>query len=182
MGADCSFYVKSIATYAPAFFGYNSSVLASVNTSKLCLVEKETKVNPVSKFSVSLTPISGHQDSAEVHDSSSQLVVVLNCFHGRFPPLPFYKVSERMSCEHVCKSCRYSPDNFNFNMAPQSLYTIEIHGVNLIKCVSTYSYLPNIWAGHNKRTDTAPFEDQNNFLLKTGRMGKNTEIKKQEGM
>ena len=30
MGADCSFYVKSIATYAPAFFGYNSSVLASV--------------------------------------------------------------------------------------------------------------------------------------------------------
>ena len=55
----------------------------------------------MSKFSVSLTPISGHQDSAEVHDSSSQLVVVLNCFHGRFPPLPFYKVSERMSCEHV---------------------------------------------------------------------------------
>ena len=30
MGADCSFYVKSIATYAPAFFAYNSSVLASV--------------------------------------------------------------------------------------------------------------------------------------------------------
>ena len=30
MGADCSFYVKSIATYAPAFFGYNSSVLARV--------------------------------------------------------------------------------------------------------------------------------------------------------
>ena len=40
------------------------------------------------------------------------------------------------------------------------------------ECVSTHSYLPNIWAGHNKRTDTAPFEDQNNFLLKTGRMGK----------
>ena len=39
------------------------------------------------------------------------------------------------------------------------------------ECVSTHSYLPNIWAGHNKRTDTAPFEDQNNFLLKTGRMG-----------
>ena len=31
MGADCSFYVKSIATYAPVFFGYNSSVLASVH-------------------------------------------------------------------------------------------------------------------------------------------------------
>ena len=47
------------------------------------------------------------------------------------------------------------------------------------ECVSIYSYLSNIWAGHNKRTDTAPFEDQNHFLLKTGRMGKNTEINKQ---
>ena len=47
------------------------------------------------------------------------------------------------------------------------------------ECVSTHSYLPNIWAGHNKRTDTAPFEDQNNFLLKTERIGKNTEINKQ---
>ena len=32
MDADCSFYVKSIATYAPAFFGYNSLVLASVGS------------------------------------------------------------------------------------------------------------------------------------------------------
>ena len=31
MGADYSFYVKSIATFAPAFFGYNNSVLARVN-------------------------------------------------------------------------------------------------------------------------------------------------------
>ena len=30
MGADYSFYVKSIATYAPAFFGYNNSILARV--------------------------------------------------------------------------------------------------------------------------------------------------------
>ena len=30
MGADYSFYVKSIATYAPAFLGYNNSVLARV--------------------------------------------------------------------------------------------------------------------------------------------------------
>ena len=30
MGADSSFYVKSIATYAPAFLGYNISVLARV--------------------------------------------------------------------------------------------------------------------------------------------------------
>ena len=28
MGADYSFYVKSIATYAPTFLGYNNSVLA----------------------------------------------------------------------------------------------------------------------------------------------------------
>ena len=30
MGADYSFYVKSIATFAPTFFGYIISVLASV--------------------------------------------------------------------------------------------------------------------------------------------------------
>ena len=30
MGADFSFYVKSIATYAPAFLVYNNSVLARV--------------------------------------------------------------------------------------------------------------------------------------------------------
>ena len=30
MGADYSFYVKSIATYAPAFLRYNNSVLARV--------------------------------------------------------------------------------------------------------------------------------------------------------
>ena len=30
MGADYSFYVKSIATYAPIFFGYFFSVLANV--------------------------------------------------------------------------------------------------------------------------------------------------------
>jgi hypothetical protein len=32
MGADNSFYVKSIATYAPTFFGYIISVLAIVAT------------------------------------------------------------------------------------------------------------------------------------------------------
>ena len=31
MGADFSFYVKSIATYAPAFLMYNNSVLARVS-------------------------------------------------------------------------------------------------------------------------------------------------------
>ena len=31
MGADFSFYVKSIATYAPAFSVYNNSVLARVS-------------------------------------------------------------------------------------------------------------------------------------------------------
>ena len=31
MGADFSLYVKSIAIYGPAFFGYDNSVLASVN-------------------------------------------------------------------------------------------------------------------------------------------------------
>ena len=30
MGANYSFYMKSIATFAPAFFGYNNSVLARV--------------------------------------------------------------------------------------------------------------------------------------------------------
>ena len=32
MGADYSFYVKSIATYATAFLGYNNSVLARVKS------------------------------------------------------------------------------------------------------------------------------------------------------
>jgi hypothetical protein len=32
MGADYAFYAKSIATYAPTFFGYNNSVLAIVYT------------------------------------------------------------------------------------------------------------------------------------------------------
>ena len=31
MGTDYSFYVKSIATYAPTFFRYNNSVLAIVS-------------------------------------------------------------------------------------------------------------------------------------------------------
>ena len=31
MGADYSFYVKSIATYAPVFLEYNNSVLARVD-------------------------------------------------------------------------------------------------------------------------------------------------------
>ena len=30
LGAEYSFYLKSIATYAPAFLGYNNSVLARV--------------------------------------------------------------------------------------------------------------------------------------------------------
>ena len=34
MDAHYSFYVKSIATYAPAFLRYNNSVLASVNDEK----------------------------------------------------------------------------------------------------------------------------------------------------
>ena len=36
MGADSSFYVKSIATYAPAFLGYNISVLARVFGVAVC--------------------------------------------------------------------------------------------------------------------------------------------------
>ena len=32
MGAEYLSYVKSIATFAPTFFGYNISLLASVNT------------------------------------------------------------------------------------------------------------------------------------------------------
>ena len=35
MGADFSFYVKSIATYAPAFLMYNNSVLARVQCDQL---------------------------------------------------------------------------------------------------------------------------------------------------
>ena len=30
LGAECSFYVKSIAIYAPQFVGYNNSVIATV--------------------------------------------------------------------------------------------------------------------------------------------------------
>ena len=40
LGAEYSFYVKTIATYAPTFFGYNNSILAIVNlyriTAKSC--------------------------------------------------------------------------------------------------------------------------------------------------
>ena len=35
IGADYSFYVKSIATYAPTFRGYNNSVLARVERPSL---------------------------------------------------------------------------------------------------------------------------------------------------
>ena len=35
MGANYSFYVKSIATYVPTFFGYNHSVIAIVG--QLCI-------------------------------------------------------------------------------------------------------------------------------------------------
>ena len=38
LGADYSFYVKSIATYASTFFGYNNSVLASVRKLDRCCV------------------------------------------------------------------------------------------------------------------------------------------------
>ena len=37
LGAECSFYVKSIVTYAPQFFGYNNSVLAIVCCSRVLL-------------------------------------------------------------------------------------------------------------------------------------------------
>ena len=35
MDAEYSFYKKSIAGYAPAFFGYNTSVLATVYSSAM---------------------------------------------------------------------------------------------------------------------------------------------------
>ena len=38
LGAEYSFYMKSIATYAPQFFGYNNSVLAIVRRA-LSLIE-----------------------------------------------------------------------------------------------------------------------------------------------
>ena len=37
-GFDYSFYVKSIATYAPAFLAYNNSVLARVMRTLKCIV------------------------------------------------------------------------------------------------------------------------------------------------
>ena len=39
MGADCSFYVKSIATYAPVFLGFNNSVLARVKTGVKIIID-----------------------------------------------------------------------------------------------------------------------------------------------
>ena len=48
MGADYSFYVKSIATCAPTFFGYIISVLASVAT-------EETGACSATKIVCSLT-------------------------------------------------------------------------------------------------------------------------------
>ena len=38
LGAEYSFYLKSIATYAPAFWGYNNSVLARVACLELLLL------------------------------------------------------------------------------------------------------------------------------------------------
>ena len=38
MGAEYSFYVKSIATYAPTFLRYNNSVLAIVNFFQMFIV------------------------------------------------------------------------------------------------------------------------------------------------
>ena len=47
MGADSSFYVKSIATYAPAFLGYNNSVLARVSASAVDKQSRRTVWKPV---------------------------------------------------------------------------------------------------------------------------------------
>ena len=43
LGAEYSFYLKSIATYAPAFLGYNNSALARVNAVQQCTIFYATK-------------------------------------------------------------------------------------------------------------------------------------------
>ena len=53
MGADYSFYVKFIATYAPTFLRYNNSVLAIVQWSLYCIIGTY-KIVFCSSFSFSL--------------------------------------------------------------------------------------------------------------------------------
>ena len=64
MGADYSFYVKSIATYAPAFLGYNNSVLARVreegkgwevmraDTDKVIIEKSRGEVSPMGQDTI----------------------------------------------------------------------------------------------------------------------------------
>ena len=51
MGADYSFNVKSMASYAPAFLGHNNSVLARVTLQflQLCMYIKKTSVTFVNR-------------------------------------------------------------------------------------------------------------------------------------
>ena len=45
LGAEYSFYVKSIATYAPTLLGYNNSVLAIVRIQEhICLLGQTSKL------------------------------------------------------------------------------------------------------------------------------------------
>ena len=52
MGADYSFYVKSIATYAPAFFGHNNSVLARVAWVGLSAKGKPTPLGRIINYNL----------------------------------------------------------------------------------------------------------------------------------
>ena len=56
MGANYSFYVKSIATYAPAFLGYNNSVLARVRGNILVHPKSHLnlEMNAKNKFGISI--------------------------------------------------------------------------------------------------------------------------------
>ena len=66
MGADYSFYVKSMATYAPAFLGYNNSVLAKV-CSALQLPETRTFLTSCSEINpIQLAQQEFHRKSIEM--------------------------------------------------------------------------------------------------------------------
>jgi hypothetical protein len=66
MGADYSFYVKSIATYAPAFLGYNNSVLARMLSSST--VQKKISEN----FLVHCVEISNQTNLSNVKKKKSK--------------------------------------------------------------------------------------------------------------
>ena len=79
MGADYSFYVKSIATHAPTFLGYNNSVLAIVLLFLFFTLQDIAFINPANVVFVYLLV----KDMTDENISKEQELqaIVLTCLY-----------------------------------------------------------------------------------------------------